>query len=215
MKKFIMMSFFFLCIALGGCDDGTDFCEVIVNDDCSNGWTDSRIGFDSESVHCGNDESIYFGMERVNNIDDNPLFYSNPSLYEKNPFELYLYFGENAVASKDSVWILETDSTKVASCEKLDFSNKKLNGSFCLNKFESSTGRDYVNFYSDGSEKKENWKHYIIYSKYNSYKAFCIIESYKCALLYSCVIQYDGTYNFSRIPTLDAVKRKNIWCIFD
>lgn len=40
-----------------------------------------------------------------------------------NPVDLYLYSNGDEDVVVDSVWTLETDSVKISTCEKLDFSN--------------------------------------------------------------------------------------------
>ena len=55
---------------------------------------------------------------------------------------------------------------------------------------------------------KIEWERYFIYSKYNSYKAFCNIEFNCCTLLYSCAVRYDDIYAFTKMPTVADVKQK-------
>ena len=68
-----------------------------------------------------------------------------------------------------------------------------------------SVKRENVSAYFDSTKK---WERYFIYSKYNSYKAFCNIESNGCTLLYSCAVRYDDIYAFTKMPTVADVKRK-------
>lgn len=196
-------------LALCGCDDGngSDGNEIVLSEDCSDGSMDVGIEFDSDAVRCGVRGKVYFGIEWMNELEF--------SHHYINPVDLYLYSSQDAVNTRDSVWILETDPVKMSACEKLDIYKGNLSGTFCLINFEISKGRNYVSYYNDGAQKESVFPHYIVYSKYGSYNAFCAVESYKCVLIYSCTLQYDGTYHFSRVPTLDQVKRKNLWCIND
>ena len=208
MKKNILIVILMAFISYA-CNDGLNLYanEVLVSNDCSNGGMDDvGMSFDSDAVHCGKSRDLYFSIEWTDPRED--FFYA-----DKYPVELYLCSGGNSNVIMDSVWTLETDSAKILNCEKLSYSNRMLKGTFCLNKFENSTRKDYVSYYDDDS--KGDFTHYVIYSKFDSYKALCAIESYKCVLLYSCLIHYGESYFFSRIPTLDGVDRKNIWCIYD
>ena len=206
--KTLMLIFVFLLLAIWGCDDDSDFYEheFVVSEDCAKGDMDGGIEFDSHSVRCGRDEPVYFGIEWYYYTED--YMRSDNS----NPVDLYLYSSKDFRTSKDSVWILETDSAKISTCEKLNFSSKNLEGTFCLNKFENSTGRDYVSYYDDRDGSTRKLAHYFIYSKFESYKAFCVIASHSCVLLYSCIIQDDGSYLFSREPTLENMDRKHLGC---
>lgn len=190
-----------------GCDDGSDLyeSEFVVSEDCANGNMNGGIEFDSRSVHCGTDQSIYFGIEW--RFSEN---YERPE--NSNPVDLYLYSSNEGWASKDSVWILETDSAKISTCEKLDFSSKNLGGTFCLNKSDNSTVKDYISYYDDGNGSTRKLAHYFIYSKFESYKAFCVVETHSCVLLYSCIVQDNGSYLFSKEPTLDNADRGNLGC---
>jgi len=209
MKRFIFMAMF-LSLTILGCDDGENLYdnEVVVGMDCSDGDMNVGMSFDSNTVHCGKSGNLYFGIEWMD---------PNEGVYHlergMNPVDLYLYSNGDEDVVVDSVWTLETDSVKISTCEKLDFSNSGIKGTFCLNKFEKSLEKDYVSYYDEGDKSQIKFGHYVVYSKFNSYNALCVVESYKCVLLYSCLIRYDGTYNFSSIPSLDGVKRKNIWCI--
>ena len=144
--------------------------------------------FAEDSVRCGKKGNIYFGLGQIE-TDMLPHF------------DYYLFSDSGAKTTKDSLWILETDSTKYLDCEKLEISNMNLMGTFCLKKFDGNVKRERAS------------KNYFIYSKYGSYKAFCDVDAYDCVLRYSCVIQYNGTFNFSKIPDADAAERIQIGCI--
>ena len=213
MKKTIVIALALLVFC--ACDEAYDPYEheIVVSNDCSNGSMDVWMTFDSDAVRCGANRDFYFGIEWTNlntTLSDEEFFKRLA-----NPIDLYLYSDGSKEAIKDSVWTLETDSAKISNCEKLSYSNSVLKGTFCLNKFDKSTEKDYVSYYNDDDKLENEFVHYIIYSKFNSYKSLCVVESYKCTLLYSCLIHYGESYNFSGIPTLDGVNRKNIWCIYD
>ncbi len=200
MKKFIIIMITVLT-AFYGCDNRSniDNLEIVVSEDCTIG---DRVGieFDSDSIRCGMNGNIYFGIGR---IDENDF----------SPFAFYIFSDSGAKNTKDSVWILETNLDRYSLCEKMELSNKNLQGFFCLKNFHDSTTREIVYHY-DMQEKNGKHEYYFIYSKYNSYKAFCNIASKNCELLYSCIVQYDGTYNFSEVPNVEYAKRKNIGCVF-
>lgn len=200
MKRFISI-IVLISLAILGCDDGDNLYdnEIVVSEDCTIG---DRVGveFDSDSVRCGINGYIYFGIDR---IDENSF----------SPFASYVFSDSGAKNTKDSVWMLETDPDRYALCEKMELFNKQLHGFFCLKTFDDSTTREIVNYY-DVPGQNDKHGYYFIYSKYGSYKAFCNVASKDCELLYSCVVQYDGTYNFSKVPNVDNVKRKNIGCVF-
>ena len=200
MKKFIIIMIIVM-IAFYGCDNGSNFYdrEIVVSEDCTIG---DRVGveFDSDSVRCGMSGNIYFGIGRKDESDF-------------SPFAFYVFSDSGAKNTRDSVWILETDSDRYSSCEKKEISSKNFQGTFCLKKFYDSTTREMVNYY-DVLEKNGKYEYYFIYSKYDSYKAFCNISSKDCELLYSCVVLYDGLYNFSKVPYADNAKRRNIGCVF-
>ena len=171
-------------IAFYGCDNGSNFYDrEIVVSEDCTIGDRVGVEFDSDSVRCG------------------------------SPFAFYVFSDSGAKNTRDSVWILETDSDRYSSCEKKEISSKNFQGSFCLKKFYDSTTREMVNYY-DVLEKNGKYEYYFIYSKYDSYKAFCNISSKDCELLYSCVVLYDGLYNFSKVPDADNAKRKNIGCVF-
>ena len=195
-----MISLLFLSVALWGCDDGTvsHGDEIVVSRDCSTGSEKAGFKFDSDSIRCGNSGDIFFGLgwagERyVSRIG------------------LYWYSDSGAKNTKDSLWILETDSVKISTCEKLDYSHKGLAGVFCLHKFDDVVGRDSVDY--SYNEKTKEWGTYFIYHKYGSYKAFCNALVDVCQLLYSCIVRYDESYLFSSIPNADNVNRIRINCI--
>lgn len=159
--------------------------EFVISRDCTSGDESSGIEFAEDSVRCGKKGNIYFGLGQIE-TDMLPHF------------DYYLFSDSGAKTTKDSLWILETDSTKYLDCEKLEISNMKLKGTFCLKRF-------------DGSVKRERApNNYFIYSKYGSYKAFCNVDAYDCFLRYFCVVQYNGAYIFSKIPDADGVKRNGI-----
>jgi hypothetical protein len=203
MKKTIVIALALLVFC--ACDEANEPYEheFVVSNDCSNGSMDVWMTFDSDAVRCGANRDLYFGIEWANVFDYPERFF--------NTVDMYLYSNGDANAIMDSVWILETDSAKISNCEKLSYSNSALKGTFCLNKFDNSSEKDYVSYYN-GDKSKNNLMHYVIYRKFDSYKALCAIESSQCTLLYSCLIHYGESYNFSGIPTLDGVNRKNIWC---
>jgi hypothetical protein len=60
--------------------------------------------------------------------------------------------------------------------------------------------------------EKHDWDSFFIYSKYGSYKTLCNVIAYDCVLLYSCVVQYNGSYNFSKVPDADDAEQKQIGC---
>ena len=197
MKKFIIIMIIVM-IAFYGCDNGSNFYdrEIVVSEDCTIG---DRVGveFDSDSVRCGMSGNIYFGIGRKDESDF-------------SPFAFYVFSDSGAKNTRDSVWILETDPVKISICEKLNIGQMSLSGAFCLHKFDNTVKRESVNYYL----KNGKYEYYFIYSKYDSYKAFCNISSKDCELLYSCVVLYDGLYNFSKVPYADNAKRKNIGCVF-
>ena len=85
-----------------------------------------------------------------------------------------------------------------------------LSGVFCLHRLDSDIGRDTVNYFFN--PEKNDCSPYFIYSKHNAYKAFCNVDAHDCVLRYSCVVQYNGTYNFSKIPDADDAEWKLIGC---
>lgn len=198
MKTIVHIAVFAL-FAFWGCDDGDSLYdnEIVVSRDCTYGG-ETGVEFDSDSVRCGEKGNIYFGLGRV---------------YETVPFSalgFYLFHDSSAKNSLDSVWILETDSVKISTCEKKELPSISLSGTFCLHKFDNGVGRDTMN-YAYNLEKYD-WDSFFIYSKYGSYKTLCNVAAYDCVLLYSCVVQYDGSYNFSKVPDADNVEQKQIGC---
>lgn len=233
MKKIILIAV--LMIVFGGCDDasskpnesrsqemmissssgdnavenysssvkGADkISEIVVNNDCTTGSEITGIEFDSDSVRCGRKGHIYFGFDWEKEDDKSPF----------SPITFYLLFDSSARVSNDSVWIFETDSVKYSTCEKLEIPHADLSGAFCLKNFEDEIGRESVPRYVD-FEKKIDHGRYFVYSKYGFYKAFCNIDANSCNLLYSCVVRYDRSYNFSKVPSVDNVKRNGIQCV--
>ena len=87
-----------------------------------------------------------------------------------------------------------------------------LSGVFCLHRFNDAAGRDAVNYFYN--PEKNDWSHYFIFNKYGLYKAFCNAKSSACYLYYSCVVQYNGTYNFSKIPDANDAEQKDIGCVY-
>ncbi|WP_173467380.1 hypothetical protein [Fibrobacter succinogenes] len=174
--------------------------EFIMNRDCSSGTEIAGIEFDSDSVRCGEKGPIHFGLDP---IDNSKVF---------SPLGFYLFYDSDAYTTKDSLWILETDPIKYAGCEKLEISDTNLPGAFCLKKFDVSVKREPVSNYVD-YENRINYGKYFVYSKPNSYKTFCNVVSIDCYLFCSCVVLYDGTFNFSRVPSADNVERKKIGCV--
>ena len=200
MKTIVLIAVFAL-FALWGCDDGVDLYdnEIVVSRDCTNG-SETGVEFDSDSVRCGRNGSAYFGLGPI---------YDTMSF---SPLGFYLFHDSSILNSLDSVWILETDSVKISSCEKLEIPHADILGEFCLKKFENNNGRETVPGYVD-LEKKIDYGSFFVYSKYGSYKALCNVGAYDCDLHYSCVIQYNGTYNFSKIPDADDVEEKQRGCL--
>ena len=134
MKQFILIvitaAFFW------SCDDEAEFYnnEAVVSEDCTNG-EETGMKFDSDSVRCGEKGHIYFGLGKVD---------------EKNDFSqlnFYLFHDREATKSLDSIWILETDSVKISTCEKLKYSQKNLSGVFCLRKVDNAARRETVNLF--------------------------------------------------------------------
>ena len=199
MKKFILI-FVLLSLAIWGCDDGDNLYdnEIVVSRDCTYGG-ETGVEFDSDSVLCGKKGNIYFGLGRVYDPDDHT-----------SPLGFYLFHDSSARNSLDSVWILEKDSVKISTCEKKKLPNIDLSGTFCLHKFDGGVGRDTVNYAY--SLMIHSWNAYFIYSKHGLYKTLCNVHAYDCYLLYSCVVQYDGTYNFSKVLDADDAEQKDIGC---
>lgn len=199
MKTFILI-FVILTFAIWGCDDGDNLYdnEIVVSRDCTYEG-ETGVEFDSDSVRCGEKGNIYFGLGRV---------------YETVPFSalgFYLFHDSSAKNSLDSVWILETDSVKISTCEKKELPNLGLSGTFCLQKFDDGIGRDTVN--CAYGLMKHSCNAYFIYSKHGFYKTLCNVHVYDCYLYYSCVVQYNDSYNFSKVPNADDVKEKQIECL--
>ena len=233
MKKLILIAV--LMIVFGGCDDASSkpnegssqeailsssskndddenysssikepdkISEIVVNNDCTTGSEIIGIEFDSDSVRCGRKGHIYFGFEWEKEDDKSPF----------SQIIFYLLFDSSARVSNDSVWIFETDSAKYSTCEKLEIPHADLSGTFCLKNFEDENGRESVPRYVD-FEKRIDYGRYFVYSKYGFYKAFCNVDANSCNLLYSCVVRYDRTYNFSKVPSVDNVKRNGLQCV--
>ncbi len=230
MKEFILIAVF-ISIAVLGCDDTTsrpfeiisqvedslssgecvvekssssmnEFVkknEIVISQDCTTGNEKTGIVFDVDSVRCGKNGNIYFGLDWKE--------YANVS-----PLQFYLFSDSSATMTKDSLWILDTEFAMESNCEKLNIPNLNLSNAFCLQKFEERENKKLVlNYRNSENEKKRGV--YFIYSKYGFYKAFCNVKSNACELLFSCVIQYDGTYNFSKEPSVVDVERKNVDCV--
>ncbi|MBR6942878.1 hypothetical protein [Fibrobacter succinogenes] len=188
MKKFIviMLAAFVFC----ACNDSYNPYEheIVVNRDCSiNG-----MSFDSDSVRCGKNGSIYFSIA--------PMDENNPS-----PYDLFLYFDSTTENVRDSIWILEMNSDRYSVCENLKLDNLDFLGTFCLKNNEIA-GRKYIGNPVDFERNIDG--EYFIYSKYGAYKAFCNIKSMNCNVTFSCMVQYDGTFNFSRVPNAEEVNLK-------
>ena len=122
----------------------------------------------------------------------------------------YVFSDSGAKNTRDSVWILETDPVKISICEKLNIGQMSLSGAFCLHKFDNTVKRESVNYYFNSENNDRGY--YFIYTKHAAYKAFCNVEAIDCYLRYSCVVQYSGTYDFSKIPNADDAERKLIGC---
>ena len=130
--------------------------------------------FDVDSVRCGKNGNIYFGLDWKE--------YANVS-----PLQFYLFSDSSATMTKDSLWILDTEFAMESNCEKLNIPNLNLSNAFCLQKFEERENKKLVlNYRNSENEKKRGV--YFIYSKYGFYKAFCNVKSNACELLFSCVI---------------------------
>lgn len=187
-------------IAFYGCDNGSDFYdrEIVVSEDCTIG---DLVGleFDSDSLRCGRKSNVYFGLGE---IDESMLF---------SPLGFYLFHDSASISTLDSIWILETDPVKISTCEKLNIGQMSLSGAFCLHKFDNTVKRESVNYYFNSENNDRGY--YFIYSKHAAYKAFCNVEAIDCYLRYSCVVQYNGTYDFSKIPNADDAERKLIGCV--
>jgi hypothetical protein len=194
MKKNILIVIL-MAFAFWGCDDGSNLYdhEIVVNRDCTIGTENAGVEFDLDSVRCGRKSHAYFGLDG----DETVLK------------RLALFSDGNAINTKDSLWILATDSTDMSSCEKLEFPNENGLGTFCLKKFENTKSMDLTNSHVDYFSYV-TWDVFFVYSKFGSYKALCRIESSNCVLLYSCSIQYDGSYYFSKVPNIDDVERNEI-----
>ena len=186
-------------IAFYGCDNGSNFYdrEIVVSEDCTIG---DLVGleFDSDSVRCGRKSDVYFGLGE---IDESMLF---------SPLGFYLFHDSGSISTLDSIWILETDPVKISTCEKLNIGQMSLSGAFCLHKFDNTVKRESVNYYFNSENNDRGY--YFIYSKHAAYKAFCNVEAIDCYLRYSCVVQYNGTYDFSKIPNADDAEIKLIGC---
>ncbi len=198
MKRFVLIAIF-LSLAILGCDDGENLYdnEVVVSKNCTSGGK-TGFEFDSDSVRCGLKGDIYFGLDEI--YDTMPF----------SPLGFYLFHDSSVRYSLDSVWILESDSAKISTCEKLNIPQNSLSGVFCLHRFNDAAGRDKVSKFFN--PEKNDWGRYFIYSKHGAYKAFCNVDVVGCYLRYSCVVQYNGTYNFSKIPDADDAKKKQIGC---
>ncbi len=198
MKQFILIVI--TAAVFWGCEDGAEFYnnEVVVSKDCTDG-DETGMEFDSDSVRCGEKGHIYFGLGKVDEKND------------FSPFKFYLFHDNEATKSLDSIWILETDSVKISTCEKLKYSQKKLPGVFCLHKIDNAVRRETVNLFFN--PEKNDCNYYFIYSKHDAYKAFCNVDVSGCLLRYSCVVQYDEIYNFSKIPDANDVDWKIMGCL--
>ena len=200
MKRFIFIAIF-LSLTILGCDDGENLYdnEVVVSKDCTGGDKLTGIEFDSDSVRCGRKGNVYFGLDEIYDT------------IQFSPLGFYLFHDSSVRNTLDSVWILETDSAKISTCEKKELSKIDLQGTFCLHKFDDSVGRDTVNY--AGSFMKRGWNAYFIYSKHGLYKTLCNVRASACYLYYSCVVQYGETYSFSKVPNADDAERKDIGCV--
>ncbi len=218
MKKFILIMVL-LSLAIWGCDDSSskplefysqklsssssdDFfiesssssvnepvktSEVLISEDCTSGDEIAGIEFDSDSVRCGRKGDFYLGLDLID--ETNRL----------SPIGFYLFADIDAKTTKDSLWFFESDSVAISTCKKLNFPNMDKSGVFCLKKTDGIVGRERV---------AQNT--FFIYKKYKSYSAFCNAVSIDCFLYYSCVVRYDGIFDFSKIPDADDVKRNGI-----
>lgn len=201
MKMFILIVIWVLLVFCS-CGDGSNFYdyEIVVNRDCTTGSENAGVEFDLDSIRCGRKSNIYFGLDG----DETTLK------------RLFLFYDSDAQNSKDSLWILETDSAKLVDCKKLEHSNEMQSGLFCLKEFGNTANIEPVNYYLwEGIEGVEIWDVSFVYSKYGSYKALCHVESGGCVLRYSCSVRYDGSYNFSKVPNLNDVERnENSGCYY-
>lgn len=196
MKMFILIAIW-VSLVFCGCDDGSNVYdyEILVNRDCTTGDEFAGVEFDSDSIRCGIKSNIYFGLE------------GNETTLRR----LVLFYGSDAQNTKDSLWILETDSVKLADCKKFEHSNEMLFGQFCLKEFGNTANMEPLSYYLwEGIEGAKIWDVSFVYSKSGSYKALCHVESAGCVLLYSCSVRYDGTYYFSNVPNINDVKRNEI-----
>ena len=184
-------------IAFYGCDNGSNFYdrEIVVSEDCT---FSGNMSFDADSIHCGRKSNVYFGLDE---IDETIQF---------SPLGFYLFHDSASISTLDSIWILETDPVKISTCEKLNIGQMSLSGAFCLHKFDNTVKRESVNYYFNPENNDRGY--YFIYSKHAAYKAFCNVEAIDCYLRYSCVAQYGGTYDFSKIPNVDDAEKILIGC---
>ena len=189
MKKNILVVLFAM-LFFYGCNDVHNPYEheIIVNRDCS---MEAEFGFDSDSIRCGKYGNIYFGVARLNDNDF-------------SRFDLFLFSDSSAKDTKDSIWLLEMDPDEYSVCENIKLDNLNFPGVFCLKNIEVAN-REFVSDYTD--LENNIYGRYFIYSKHGSYKAFCNIISMNCNLTFSCMVQYEGTYVFSRVPNAKEVKQ--------
>ena len=199
MKKNLLIAVW-VTIAVCACYDSYNPYdnEVVISKDCTTGSEKAGFKFDSDSVRCGRKSDVYFGLGE---IDESMLF---------SPLGFYLFHDSGSISTLDSIWILETDPVKISICEKLNIGQMSLSGAFCLHKFDNTVKRESVNYYFNSEDNDRGY--YFIYSKHAAYKAFCNVEAIDCYLRYSCVVQYSGTYDFSKIPNADDAERKLIGC---
>ena len=162
--------------------------EVAISKDCTFG----RMSFDADSIRCGWSENAYISVI----LKDDYRF----SPYDQ--YDLYLFSDSSAKSSKDSIWFFEKNADKLPTCEKNKMVNVDVPGFFCLKNFDRTGERVLISNYADFDKNL-----YFVYNKHGAYNAFCNVVSDLCFLLYSCVVQYDGTYNFSKVP--DAKKDVN------
>ena len=193
MKKFIVITLTML--AFCACDDTYNPYEqeIAINEDCTVG---GNMSFDPDSIRCGWSESTRL---RVVLKDD----YAFNRWYDQ--YDLYLFSDSRDEFSKDSIWFFEEDADKLSTCEMKKMVNVDFPGTFCLKGFDKIGERELVSNYVDLK------KIYFVYSKHGVYNAFCNVYFDLCFLRYSCVVQYDGTYNFSKVPDAEKdVKQKDL-----
>lgn len=60
-------------------------------------------------------------------------------------------------------------------------------------------------YLDESTEGPKSYEGVFVVDKKNSYTAFCNILQYGCEIDYSCVIQREGSLNFSKVPSVHEV----------